>query len=127
MTADLDPPNHCQVFRDRLHNFLDGNRDALDAAGDAHRAACPACRSLYQAALLLRQGLERRASILVPGHLTDRLVASVLADQQVTPSRARGLARLLVTVAAAACALLVAILLSLHWRVNHRPPEPITP
>jgi len=77
-------PPLCRQTVDQLQCVLDGElpRTALDA--DPHPSSCPACRERIAAAKLLFSILSMPVNVApLPIGLTDKIVASVLADRQV--------------------------------------------
>jgi hypothetical protein len=103
----------CDKFQESIQRFLDGDANAFDAAGEAHRSVCASCQTDYLAAHRLALGISLQMKPVVPADFTGRLVTAVLSDQ-VRPSNRGMTSRWLEVLAIAACLLLV-IALGMHF------------
>jgi predicted anti-sigma-YlaC factor YlaD len=94
---------------DFLQRRLDGPSPGERQALDRHLAICPHCREWHHAAQLLTEGVEALPPVVPPPGLTDRIVASVLAERRVRFLRRRWS----LTAAAAACLFITPVAVSL--------------
>jgi hypothetical protein len=111
----------CHECQEWLHRKLDGDGATASVALERHLAHCPVCRGRHQAALLLLDGLHALKRPAPPPGLTQRIVASVLADRQARRIRLR--LRLATTLALAA-SLLFAALAGYIWLPKPKPTAP---
>ncbi len=112
---------NCPQCHDRLQQRLDGVPPGDDH--DGHLAACPECRDWHAAAGRLEEGLRLITPPAPPSGLTNRVVASVLADHRRRRSAWRRAAR---TAVALAAGLLVVVLVGDHLGRVHSP-APLPP
>jgi hypothetical protein len=107
---------NCSEFEQCLNQQLDGVRSPTALEFDQHLADCLRCRELHQATRLLVVGLRARSCPAPAAHLSDRIVAGVLAER-----RQQRLRRVVQLALAAAVALIV---LPLGQRLAHLFPSP---
>jgi hypothetical protein len=111
----------CADCQELMQQRLDDRSLPDQADLDAHLAACPECRSRNSAAFILEQGLRQLVPTAPPVGLSDRIVASVLAEQR----SALRLRRRVLAVAAVAATLLTVAVIGRFWpHVEESEPTP---
>lgn len=110
MTGEFREPISCTALQRALHALLDGETVALPVEFEGHLATCSTCRADYHAGLALQRALTSRPPVRVPELLTERVVATILADSGIANRRRQRMRRVMVLVAAAACLVLTVLM-----------------
>src|SRR5438045_3148202 len=110
----------CDESERLMHRLLDGEPLGSARIGlDRHLASCRACCNRHHAARRLQEGLRYLSPPRPPDFLAERICARLLSDQ-----RARRRQRRVLSAAALAAGLLIAIVGTVRWS---RPPNTRTP
>ncbi|HEV3146452.1 MAG TPA: hypothetical protein VGZ47_21375 [Gemmataceae bacterium] len=119
MTNDASNPGspECRQFDEALQRYLDGGEFDLSPELLAHRTACPACSSQFQAAVLLRSAIKRVPAPMPSATWTNVTMAAMLTDESPSLHRPPIGLRVIAWVSIAA-ALLVAVAIIRPWSLD---------
>src|SRR5262249_44656577 len=115
---------NCLQCQELLQHRLDRQPIEDSPTLEQHLADCPECRLWHGAAQRLEDGLRRLAPPCPPAGLTERIVARVLADRQVTVRSRPRLFAVTAPAAALAASVLLLVLARSFRPTPHAQPAP---